>query len=52
MTLETTVTLEFIDQEERKSFTSSPSYFEKAEGTEGLMEGACTINNDERINHL
>ena len=54
ITTETSVTLEFMDQLDRESFTSSPCNFAKSEEISELMEDAypVTANSDERANHV
>ena len=54
ITTETSVTLEFMDQSERESITSSICNFAKAEEIEELMEDAYPVaaNSNEMANHV
>ena len=54
ITTETSVTLEFMDQSERESITSSICNFAKAEEIEELIEDAypAATNFNEKNNHL
>ena len=47
ISLEATVSLEFMDRKERNSFTSDIANFAKAEEVEELMEDAYPVNTSE-----
>ena len=52
ITTETSVTLEFVDRQERDSITSSICYFAKAEEISERMSDAYPVNTDDRYNDL